>query len=957
MNSIRRNSRVKRGLFAALGQGTIEYALMLVFTGIGLVIVTGAAYTGLGQRVNDVVCDMDTMGRESDGCEVASEPPPPPVLPPNDPDDPNDPNNPPPLDPEEPLPPIADFVCICDGLGCTLDAQNSRDQDDDGRRIVNYAWDYGTGEAVFSTSDPITQKLFSTGPDAGFTVALTVTDDEDATDSTTRICRPTTGPTLPPTAIFTPTDMGGTTFSFDGNASLDNDQDGFEIVNWAWDFNEDGVFEPGDVGAVIEHTFPGPGSYNVTLLVTDNEGDTDQTTRTVIVGQGPVAVANAQCTDLSANLFGEDSFDQDGGEIVAWNWDLGEGTLDGSNTSTLENPAGVSFPAAQTYTVSLTVTDNDGNVSAPATASVTCQNLPPQVNDVSFVVVSGGDEVINIDQIVNEPDGDELVDPVWTNLPDWAEGSFLSDPTVTYTAQAPAGIASGTEFEGQFCISDPLGAQGCGTVTITVLANLPPGITVADYELFEGTSLSDDDQFTWDQDLDDTLGNVTYTLISGPAGTDTGNNGLPNWVTLTENAAVELTDPSTPELGLHQRRNLRYDLAPGFGTAGLYEVQACVSDGNVETCENFTINVLAPIDGEGPTCPAYPDFDTLSRGTILANQFDGMRIYSLPKDGSDETAESYQSDHPVVIFDTSDPTGGDTDLGTPNQAFGGPGLIGHGGSQDDPTHPARSGPYVNDTPLGNIIVINTNSNNSTPNDFGGGGRLVFEFDYPASIDAMRFVDVDNNDSASVRFFDFEGEQIGSAVSPPGPGDNTVVVLEVDQNRVARLEIQFTGSGGFDGLFFCDQFAELNEDDPAPPPYSVEVGNGGVQTDNRGVRFNNIRLTNTGDIAITDATLRVFFELDGSDSADIYTGTFSNATQREPNQDNVSTTVSDPVQVDGSTYYVDFTVTDELPAGAYYELSFMLQANKNVVTSNDFTSSLGTLGVFVDGSLIAGSTPQ
>ena len=47
--------------------------------------------------------------------------------------------------------------------------------------------------------------------------------------------------------------------------------------------------------------------------------------------------------------------------------------------------------------------------------------------------------------------------------------------------------------------------------------------------------------------------------------------------------------------------------------------------------------------------------------------------------------------NPVLIFDSSDPTGGDVDLGTPNEAYGGPG-VGNAGAS-------------NDTPMGNVAII------------------------------------------------------------------------------------------------------------------------------------------------------------------------------------------------------------------------------------------------------------
>lgn len=51
------------------------------------------------------------------------------------------------------------------------------------------------------------------------------------------------------------------------------------------------------------------------------------------------------------------------------------------------------------------------------------------------------------------------------------------------------------------------------------------------------------------------------------------------------------------------------------------------------------------------------------------------------------------------MFDSAHPTGGDFDLGTPNQDFGGPG-IGVGGE--------AGSPFQNDLAKGNILVVGEN---------------------------------------------------------------------------------------------------------------------------------------------------------------------------------------------------------------------------------------------------------
>jgi len=56
------------------------------------------------------------------------------------------------------------------------------------------------------------------------------------------------------------------------NASSSWDFDG-EIVAYSWDFNGDGSPDASTVTA--EHIFPSPGTFSVSLTVTDNSGASD----------------------------------------------------------------------------------------------------------------------------------------------------------------------------------------------------------------------------------------------------------------------------------------------------------------------------------------------------------------------------------------------------------------------------------------------------------------------------------------------------------------------------------------------------------------------------------------------------------------------------------------------------------------------------------------------------------
>jgi len=57
-----------------------------------------------------------------------------------------------------------------------------------------------------------------------------------------------------------------------------------------------------------------------------------------------------------------------------------------------------------------------------------------------------------------------------------------------------------------------------------------------------------------------------------------------------------------------------------------------------------------------------------------------------------------------MIFDSSHPSGGDFDLGTPNEYYGGPGKGVAGGP----------GPTQNDKALGNVVIVSEDGDSTDP---------------------------------------------------------------------------------------------------------------------------------------------------------------------------------------------------------------------------------------------------
>ncbi len=144
------------------------------------------------------------------------------------------------------------------------------------------------------------------------------------------------------------------TIAFDGTGSWDSDG---SIVSYAWDFGDGGS----DVGPSPTYSYGTTGTYVVTLTVTDDDGDGDVATTSATVTIAPPNVAPTADADgpyagvqgAAVSFDGTFSSDSDG-SIVSYDWDFGDGGFATGATPTH------AYAATGTYTVLLTVTDDDG---------------------------------------------------------------------------------------------------------------------------------------------------------------------------------------------------------------------------------------------------------------------------------------------------------------------------------------------------------------------------------------------------------------------------------------------------------------------------------------------------------------------------------------------------------------------------------------------------------------------
>ena len=170
-------------------------------------------------------------------------------------------------------------------------------------------------------------------------------------------------PNQAPVAAFTAT-TDDLAVAVDGAASSDPDG---SVAGYAWDFG-DGTTA---TGAQASHTYDEPGTFTVTLTVTDDDGATHSTAQDVTVqapNQEPVAAFDVTTTDLTVAVDGASSSDPDG-SVVQWSWEFGDGSAAVTGTT-----ASHAYAAAGEYTVTLTVTDDRGG---EASTSQTVTVAPP----------------------------------------------------------------------------------------------------------------------------------------------------------------------------------------------------------------------------------------------------------------------------------------------------------------------------------------------------------------------------------------------------------------------------------------------------------------------------------------------------------------------------------------------------------------------------------------------------
>jgi PKD repeat protein len=279
-------------------------------------------------------------------------------------------------------PPIANFNYSQQNRKLEVDFTDTS-TDTDGT-IVSWNWDFGD-----TSSDSLQNPSHTYAFSGTYEVTLKVTDNGGKSSFITK--NVTVNPLVNQAPIILNITGNQTSFKplvvkFTENSS---DSDGF-ITQWNWNFGDRNTFSTTDPAFKNPtNTYQNPGTYTVTLTVTDDglpDGTNKKTATSFIrftvapppANQPPVALFTVDSNNVFAPatiIFTDASTDADG-KIVSWLWEFETGSSLFYNAQTYQKTVSHTFTKSGTYSVKLTVTD-DGNLKNTYILDIFVKNNAP----------------------------------------------------------------------------------------------------------------------------------------------------------------------------------------------------------------------------------------------------------------------------------------------------------------------------------------------------------------------------------------------------------------------------------------------------------------------------------------------------------------------------------------------------------------------------------------------------
>ncbi len=192
----------------------------------------------------------------------------------------------------------------------------------------------------------------------------------------------------------------------------------------------------------------------------------------------------------------------------------------------------------------------------------------------------------------------------------------------------------------------------------------------------------------------------------------------------------------------------------------------------IELAPGDTVSIEASGDGyefvridkielcrDGELCPdgfTLIDFEGFDAGTVVNDQFAGATITA-------QRDRNNTNENDAMLFDSGNPTGGDTDLAFEGQ--------------------------------GNLLIISEDNDSDDPDD-AVGGTITFAFDNPSDLHDIKVFDIEGPGSNITLTF-ANGEI--RVIDIPAAGDNSAQTIALNAAGVTQMDINLSSSGAVDDL--------------------------------------------------------------------------------------------------------------------------------------------------------------
>ena len=501
----------------------------------------------------------------------------------------------------------------------TFNASGSYDPDG---TIVSYSWDFGDSNITVVTESTTTHVYGAAG---FYTVTLNVTDNDGLT---TTSAPQTVNVGGLPIAKFTyspATPKVGYVITF--NASDSYDPNGI-IVDYFWDFGDGS----NGTSKTVTHVYSVNGTYIVKLTVTDNDANSESSTKTVTVNPLVPPIASFTYSPTQPKVNDTVAFDASGsndpdGIIVDYFWDFGDGSNGTSKTVTHV------YSVNGTFTVTLVVTDDDV-LTATSTQTVYVRPLIPPVASFTY---SPAEPRIN-QEVTFDASGSSGVDGSIVSYSwNFSDGSSGTDKIVTHV------YSSDGLYAVKLTVKDSNGLEGSSTQTVPVKIVHDVAVTsvTVDSTLVEtgknvtinvGVKNLGDVEETFDVNVyfNDTLAAPTQTVLTLAAGADNSLTFIWN-TTGVAKGRYEIKAVATPVLGEVDISNNQMSAAQLVWVSRPPVALFTYSPLEPKANEVVTFNASDSSDPDGTIAYYFWDFGdgAVDLGKVVTHKYTNVGVYSV----------------------------------------------------------------------------------------------------------------------------------------------------------------------------------------------------------------------------------------------------------------------------------------------------------------------------------------